>query len=184
MNTDNHNYNPKDEYSESAQRHVATGKRMFMIAWALILTLAFMFFSWFGRSSAYDAEVKYSDNAVEIHVPLTRTHQYEVFGKINDTEVTFLIDTGATVVAVSDKIAKKAGLTQGMATTVQTAAGAETAYITKIDKLIINEEIILYNINATINPNMHADTVLLGMGALKQIDFQQTRDTLILKQYR
>lgn len=142
----------------------------------------FCIFSWYQRSGAYDTETKHIAGGIEIHIPLTGGDRYEVFGKINNAEVMFLIDTGATVVAVSEKLAKKAGLVKGLAIDVKTAGGTRTAYLTKIKTLTIQNDITLYNINATINPEMHEDTVLLGMGALKQLHFLHTENTLILRQ--
>lgn len=183
MNMNDPNQSGKD-YTESAKKHAATGKVMMLISWCLILGICYVYFAWHSRSSAYDTETKFTQDRVEIHIPLTRGNSYEVFGHINNYKVLFLIDTGASIVAVSDEIAAKAGLKKGLPIKVHTAAGETTAYLTKIKKLIINKQIVLYNVNATINPDMHEDTVLLGMGALKQIEFQHTRNTLILKEVR
>lgn len=177
-------YRHESEFSESAKQHAATGKFMIIICWCIILGLGYLFFTWHNRTGAYDTETKYSDTAVEIHIPLTRGDKYEVFGSINNVGVTFLVDTGASIVAVPPKVAEAAGLKKGLAISINTAAGSETAYLTKIDKLVINKHIVLYNVNASINPNMHEETILLGMGALKQINFKHTRNVLILRENR
>jgi aspartyl protease family protein len=43
-------------------------------------------------------------------------------------------------------------------------------------------DIKLTNVSAHINPSMDFDEILLGMSALKQIEFTQRGDTLILRQ--
>jgi aspartyl protease family protein len=42
--------------------------------------------------------------------------------------------------------------------------------------------IFLYNVAAHINPAMKSDQILLGMSALKQVDFYQTGKQLILRE--
>ena len=53
--------------------------------------------------------------------------QYLAEGRINGSEVTFLLDTGATVVAVPRDIAALAGLSEGAEVSVATAAGTAAA---------------------------------------------------------
>ena len=182
MNDINDSNNQQVRYSESVRQHHSAGKKMIFFAWCCILLIGYAFFSWHQRSGAYDTETRRVARGIEVHIPLTSGNRYEVFGKINNVNVKFLIDTGATVVAVSEKLAKEAGLIRGLAIDVHTAGGLKTAYLTKINTLTIQNDIILYNINATINPEMHEDTILLGMGALKQLHFLHTENTLILRQ--
>ena len=51
---------------------------------------------------------------------------------------------------------------------------------TEINKLSIGQ-ITLYNVDANINPGMQSGHVLLGMSALKQLEFTQRGNTLILR---
>lgn len=108
-----------------------------------------------------------------------RAKQYITFGKINDKQVIFLLDTGASEVVIPGHLAKKLNVTKMQAARAQTAAGKITVFRTKINKLQIGN-IILENITASINPKMSAKHVLLGMSALRKIDFMQRNDKLIL----
>ena len=56
-----------------------------------------------------------------------------------------------------------------------------TVYSTSVDELLIGN-IVLHDVQASITPSMPGDTILLGMSALKQIEFTQRDNTLTLRQ--
>ncbi len=109
---------------------------------------------------------------------------YFADGKINGIPVTFLLDTGATDVAIPSDVAKAAGLKVGIALPFRTANGVVTAYATEIEELILGN-IVLNKVDASISPNMAMgdSVILLGMSALKQVEFYQRGNTLTLRQY-
>ncbi|WP_119344096.1 retropepsin-like aspartic protease family protein [Facilibium subflavum] len=109
-------------------------------------------------------------------------HQYKSFGQINGQPVKFLIDTGATSVSIPEKVANKIGLRKGFAMQANTPNGVIIVYYTKLDSLSIGS-IMLYNIQANINPASNSDYVLLGISALKHIEMSQKNNVLTLKQY-
>lgn len=49
--------------------------------------------------------------ATEIELKANRQGHYLVDGTINNHSVTFILDTGATTVSISESVAQKAGLT-------------------------------------------------------------------------
>ena len=109
------------------------------------------------------------------------THSFVVSGKINGQQVVFLLDTGASMVAVPLPIAKKTGLNFGIPTQIITASGTAKGYFTKINRLELGD-IVLYNLPATITPATPHNVVLLGMNALKTLEFTKRGNHLILKQ--
>jgi aspartyl protease family protein len=117
-----------------------------------------------------------------IEVPLKRNRQghYVLIGQINGENVEFLLDTGATDVVVPESTARRLGLPYGVRGRAMTANGPITIYQTRIDELHLGE-ILLTNIDASINPSMEG-AILLGMSALGQIEFSQRADTLTLRQ--
>jgi aspartyl protease family protein len=102
-------------------------------------------------------------------------------GQINGVPVTFLLDTGATDVAIPSSVAREASLEPGFATLASTANGVITVYSTEVDELTLGN-IYLHNIAASITPSLGGDTILLGMSALKQVEFTQRGSTLTLRQ--
>lgn len=123
-----------------------------------------------------------SDDGIrEVMLLQNRQGHYVVGGQINDLPVTFLLDTGATDVAIPADIAREAGLVPGAESRAFTANGAVSVYTTEIDTLVIGN-IVLHNIVASITPSMAGNTILLGMSALRQIEFTQRGDRLTLHQ--
>lgn len=107
--------------------------------------------------------------------------QYIVPGEINGVEVDFLVDTGASHVAVPEGIARTIGLDRGAEIRVQTASGTARAYHTTIDRIAVGG-IERRDVRGSINPSMPGDYVLLGMTFLRGIDMSQSGDRLILEQ--
>ncbi len=121
------------------------------------------------------------DGAREVVLERNRQGHYVAGGEINDLPVTFLLDTGATDVAIPDHVARAAGLTRGYPGRASTANGVVTVYATEIDELVIGN-IVLRNLAASITPSMGGDTILLGMSALQRIEFSQRGSQLTLRQ--
>ncbi|MEI6893473.1 MAG: TIGR02281 family clan AA aspartic protease [Colwellia sp.] len=117
----------------------------------------------------------------EVVLAQNRQGHYVARGTINEMPVTFLLDTGATQVSVPAHIAEQLGLIVQGNYQVQTANGQVTVYKTELEQLSLGN-IFLYNVAAHINPAMKTDEILLGMSALKQVDFYQTGKQLILRE--
>jgi len=162
------------------------GKIMIILAWCAVLGLLVLFFGHW-ESTAYNPNQTPSSqqSSTENTVVLQRNryHHYVTQGAINQTEVTFLLDTGATDVVIPEHIADDLGLQKGRQQQALTASGVITVYGTRLTQLAIGD-ITLNNVNASINPAMKNDEILLGMSALKSIEFTQRGDQLTLKQYR
>ena len=118
----------------------------------------------------------------EVRLKRNRYGHYNVSGKINGYPVEFLLDTGATQIAIPSEVANKIGLQRLFETSVHTANGTARAYGTKLETVSVGE-ISLSRLKATITTGMEGEIVLLGMGFLKNIEFTQRGDLLILRQY-
>lgn len=161
------------------------GKWMFLFAWVIVFIILMVAF---GEWESYQLNPNRSvqsnvasDGTVEVMLMRNQFDHYYVTGKLNGLEMTFMLDTGATDVVLSERIARSANLTYGNRQQVNTANGVITVYRTKIDRLEIGD-IILRNVSASINPHAPADQLLLGMSALKQLEFTQRGNYLILRQ--
>jgi len=118
----------------------------------------------------------------EVHLQQNRQGHYLVQGKINTHEVTFLLDTGATQVSIPLHIAKTLQLPEFGKYSVETANGSVVVTQTKIKQLSIGN-IILADVAAHINPGMQSSEILLGMSALKRVEFSQRGKQLTLRAY-
>jgi aspartyl protease family protein len=119
----------------------------------------------------------------EVVLTRNRSGHYVFDGEINRQQVTFLVDTGATTTAIPAKLQRKLGLEAGPATSVSTANGVTTAYLTRLDQLAIGD-IELYDVNASIIAGMAVDEILLGMNVLQHFELVQRGNELIIRQYR
>lgn len=106
--------------------------------------------------------------------------QYIVPGTINGHDVDFLVDTGATHVAVPASVAERAGLRRGAETRVETAGGTRRAWHTTVDEMAVGG-IRRRNVRGTINPSMPGDYVLLGMTFLRGLELRQQGDRLVIE---
>ena len=123
------------------------------------------------------------DGAAEVVLKRNRAGHYVATGYINGNATEFMLDTGATDVAVSSEIARASGLSRGRNIVVATANGTTTAYSTVIKELQLGQ-IVERDVAATIVPNLGDIGVLLGMSFLKRLDFAQTGDTLSIRSRR
>ena len=119
----------------------------------------------------------------EVVLIRNRNGHYKFDGEINRHKVTFLVDTGATITAIPGELQQKLKLKAGPATSVSTANGLTTAYLTRLDQLSIGD-IELFDVNASIIPGMGVDEILLGMNVLKHFELVQRGNELIIRQYR
>ena len=86
------------------------------------------------------------------------------------------------LLAVPAQVAKRIGLSGTPPLTYQTANGPAVGYATTLNSVSIGN-IQLNNIRGGINPTMHNEYVLLGMTFLKHLEFTQSGNQLILRQY-
>ena len=165
---------------------VKIGKTFAFIFWGLFLVLGYQFFDSQLQSQANPNQNPNSFTQGQSNVLVleqNRRGHYVVNGMVNHYPVTFLLDTGATNVAVPKSVADVIGLQYGQAITVNTANGSAKAYMTTIQDLSIGK-LYFNSIRATIVPGMAGDELLLGMNALKQVEFTQKNGRLTLTQNR
>jgi len=107
---------------------------------------------------------------------------YVANGLINGHPVTFLLDTGATDVAIPESLADRLRLQRRQGGVSQTANGSVAVWLTVLDEVTLGN-IRLNRVRASILPSMPASSpVLLGMSFLKQLEFTQRDRRLTLRQ--
>jgi aspartyl protease family protein len=161
-----------------------TGSSMYVIAIAgFIALLAWLFSAEIDERRNPNRAVvttELADGTTRVVLERNRAGHYVASGRINDVTAEFIVDTGATDVAVSADLAAAAGLPHGPAHPIVTANGRATAYATRIARLELGG-IVEHDVKASIVPNMAAIDVLLGMSFLRRLDFAQRGNQLILE---
>jgi len=117
----------------------------------------------------------------EVVLDVNRHDQYVVTARINGTPVDVLVDTGATEVALSERLARSLNLEQGPAVMISTANGVAQGHQTLLDEVRVGD-ISVNNIRAMVVPNMSHPDVLLGMNFLRDLEMIQRDGQLILRQ--
>jgi aspartyl protease family protein len=117
---------------------------------------------------------------LEVVLQRNRAGHYVAPGSINGVPVSFLVDTGASLVAVDEELGARLGLERGASRSVQTANGVVRGWRTLIASLNV-AGIEQHGVPAILLPAL-GEQVLLGMSFLKRVDLVQRDDTLRLRQ--
>jgi aspartyl protease family protein len=168
--------------NEEARR---TGRYMLIMAWVgglALLTLLFQDILQSQFNPNTNPVISESPDGQQ-QVVLDRNAQghYVATGRINGVPVTFLLDTGATDVAIPEDLADRLRLDRRGGGISQTANGPVAVWQTTLDSVTLGA-IRLTDVRAAILPSMRGtDKVLLGMSFLKQLEFTQRDGQLILQ---
>lgn len=159
--------------------------RVFMVlAWCAALFLATRFFGqWEERQQNPNVVVTSEQGEGFIEVKLVGNTQghFVASGQINGQPVSFMLDTGATDVAIPAEMAERLKLEQGFGVTLSTANGRTEGYRTRVDRLQLGD-IVLRDVRAIVVPGLDGKQVLLGMSALNKLEFTQRGGTMLLRQ--
>lgn len=117
--------------------------------------------------------------ALEIVIPRSRNGHYYVEGAINEHAVIFMVDTGATTVAIDSKIARAAGLPQGYPATFGTASGTAQGETVPRQSVTVGG-LRIDNIAIAVIDGV-GEVGLLGQNILRHLDVTQSGDRMILR---
>lgn len=110
-----------------------------------------------------------------------RNNQFKTAGSINGHSVGFLIDTGATVVAMNQNHAISLGIDyeKGKVARVETAGGVINAYQVFVDSMTVGS-IRAANVEVAILEGNHPSDILLGMSFLQHVEIQKSKGLMTL----
>jgi len=157
-----------------------------MIAAAAVLTLGLL--TWYFNgvlerqiNPNQRPESSFNGQVREVTLLANRQDQYMVTARLNGNPVDVLVDTGASDVAVSEPVARRLNLPRGQSMIASTANGLVEGYRTTIDAISVGD-ITLYDVEASVVPNMAFPDVLLGMTFLRELEMTQSNGRLTLRQ--
>ena len=164
----------------------AIGKNMMIIAWIIAIAIATWFFGFLEEKQFNPNQSPTTisnQNIVKVELLRNKYGHYITSGMVDNKEVVFILDTGATHVAIPGALEGYLNLQRGQPYSVHTANGTAQVYATYIRRLEIGG-IVLDNVQAAISPTMEGEEILLGMSALKQLEFRQKGNKLTLLQQK
>lgn len=160
------------------------GMSMTVIAWIIFLAMLFGVFDYLvSQRSNPNQNIVTTIDGQQKEIVLQRNvyGHYVSNGMINGSSVVFLLDTGASDIAIPESVAEEIGLRKERQVMVKTANGNTRAYRTRLDSVAIGD-IVLYDLNATILTNITGREVLLGMSFLKHLEIIQKGKSLTIRQ--
>lgn len=105
---------------------------------------------------------------------------YRAPGNINGQRVEFLLDTGATGIAIPADVARRIGAAAGRAYQAQTAGGVVVAHATRLASVSLGG-LMAHDVSGSIIANPGSDEVLLGMSFLSRFDINLKDDEMRLR---
>jgi aspartyl protease family protein len=112
-----------------------------------------------------------------------RTGAYTTVGSINGRSVDFLVDTGASAVALPANEARRLGIQyerEGRRILVNTANGTTSAYEVTLDQVKVGE-ISISQVRAFVIETQQTDKSLLGMSFLNRVKMENQGSVLLLQ---
>ncbi len=163
-------------------RYIRGATHMIVLGWVLLLGALVWFASdWLERESNPNRNMSVvAGEAGVLVLQRARDGHYYADGEINGKPVKFILDTGATQIAMSQRLANDLGLSLGPAMTLQTAAGPATGYPARLARVRLGA-IEMQNLGAIVSEKMADESVLLGMNFLKRLELTQRGDQLTLR---
>ena len=120
----------------------------------------------------------------EVVIPKNSRGMYTSVGSINGLPVTFLVDTGATSIAMNEQQAKRLAIdfrVKGNPTFVGTASGVSKAFRVTLDKVTLGG-ITQHNVVAVVIEGGFPVDTLLGMSFLGQLQIEREGNIMRLTQ--
>ena len=161
-------------------RHAASGRVniLFLLFWISLVIVTY--FGMNALTAPKIARVAVSNNgALEIVIPRSRNGHYFVEGAINGHPITFMVDTGATTVAIDSSVARAAGLPKGYAATFGTASGPAPGETVPRQSVTVGG-LRIDNVSIAVI-NGVGEVGLLGQNILRHMEVTQSGDQMILR---
>ena len=143
--------------------------------WLALAAVLYFFFS--DQLYPNTAEKLSTGSVVTLERDMSGHYRAEVF--INGIKAPALVDTGATGVAISQRLANKLGIQNGSAIRAHTANGDTVAYRTRLESVKLGG-VEARDVAAMITPSLQGD-VLLGMSFLSRMDVRLNQGTMTIR---
>lgn len=129
--------------------------------------------------------IKFSETEPGRTVSIAPTNEmYLVNGSINDFQVQFLVDTGASSVAMNRQTAKRLGLNfrmDGQEGLSETASGYSKIYVVNLEKVTVGD-IVLEDVEGVVHDSEFPRIILLGNSFLSKVHLRREGQLLLLEQ--
>nr|WP_254443046.1 MULTISPECIES: retropepsin-like aspartic protease [unclassified Marinobacterium] len=127
-----------------------------------------------------NSQLSLANGTDQVRLIADQKGQYRAPGTINGYPVSFVVDTGATYVSLSDALANELSLPRQGKSFAITANGRVPVDLTQLEEVSLGG-LSMGNVPAMIVPELDSQIVLLGMSFLKHLDLVQSDGKLELR---
>ena len=160
------------------------GKSMLFAAWVVGFAILVLFFQKITDDQTNpNRDLELGSGAggrAQVVLARNRAGHYVANGRINGHPVVFLVDTGATDVALPLSLARRIGLSLGSARISRTANGDVRTWSAQLDTVDLGG-LQAHSVRASVLPNLSGQQGLLGMSYLKRFELIQRDGTLTVR---
>lgn len=165
----------------SVRKTARTGALWIAVFWLGLLAVTYGGFKYVENTRAARFKA-YPVSSSEMVIPRSPDGHFRVEGEINGHPVEFLVDTGASSVAVTDAFARQAGLLGGQPTTFMTANGPRPGRVLQGVPVLAGR---MSASKVAVGTGLFARSdreALLGQSFLSQFDVILRKDHMVIKQ--
>ncbi|MFQ3790301.1 TIGR02281 family clan AA aspartic protease [Halomonas sp. A29] len=160
-----------------------TGMGMMLLFWAAFIGFGSWWFHGFLESQRNpNAHLVNAVAGSEDPIVLERNRSghFVATGRINGEPIEFLLDTGATYVAVPAHFAERLGLERAGSAWFNTANGRVRGDLTWLDEVSLGG-FTAAGVRGSISPGLEGDVALLGMSFLNRFDIEIRDARMVLR---
>jgi aspartyl protease family protein len=155
---------------------VKSGLIPMMIFWCAVMGLLYMLMTHYLKPK--QAHVLANGDLV---INRSQDGHFYTIGRVNGREARFMVDTGASLVTVSDEFAQKAFILGGVSTTFKTANGDRLGRV--VDGVVVSIGPMVVT-NIKVGVGLHTDNeseALLGQSFLSKFDITMGKNKMVLR---
>ena len=165
--------------TRSTQAVAIRGAFGIVVFWLVLAGALYLGFSHY-ESQRKAARAPYATEGGALVVPRGADGHFRLPGSVNGHAVEFLVDTGASLVTVSDAFARRAGLGAGQSVTFQTANGTRQGRVVR-DVPVSAGHLGLGQAVVGVGLDTGQDIALLGQSFLARFDMEVTARQMVVR---
>ena len=116
-----------------------------------------------------------------LEIPRDRDGHFRVAGSVNGVPVQFMVDTGASLISITDAVAERANLGEGVPISFQTANGVRQGMMSRAERIEVGPLAVNDLRVGTGYTGKSARDALLGQNFLRYFDVSISGNSMVLK---
>jgi aspartyl protease family protein len=166
----------RTQLGEKSASPTQTGLIPMMIFWCVVMGLLYLLMTHYLKPK--QARVQANGDLV---IQRSQDGHFYTLGSVNGQQVKFVVDTGASLVSVSEAFAQRAQLKGGVPTTFKTANGEHPGRVVDGAAVAIGP-VSVSNVKVGVGLQMGDDTeALLGQSFLSKFDITIDKNQMVLR---